>query len=142
MRKNAIILGVCLLAVCLLGGCNKDPAPADPATAQSTTATARPERPEALPAEGVLSCERTGDTVSIRVTLAECAGEEVSLLALCDLAYQYTWWENPDACLSDLGQLLLDDQGEGNLELKLKGNEGRVYILLTASCGYSVAEVN
>lgn len=145
MRKNAIVLGACLLAVCLLGGCGNDSVSADLTTVSventKVPGTEQSKQPEQLPAEGVLSCERTENTVRVSVTLAKHAGEEVTLLALCDPAYQYTWWENPDACLSDLGQLSLDDQGKGVLELRLQSNANPVYILLTAPDGYYVVEV-
>ena len=141
MKKYIPIVGMCLLAACLLAGCKSKNTPVQSTTAPVATTTTTTISTDNLPAEGVLSCQKDGTTIAIRVTLAECANEEVSLLVLSDLSYQYTWWENPDACLSDLGQLTLDAKGEGSIELKLKSSEQPVYLLLTTSAGVATLEV-
>ena len=59
------------------------------------------------------------------------------------LAYdQLTWWENADACLSDLGQIKLNDKGQGTLTITLKSEVNTAYVVLTAKdCAY-ITEVN
>ena len=97
--------------------------------------------PEVSTPDGVLTCQRVGDEVTAAVRLAACAGQEVSLLALSDKQYQYTWWETPDICLSDIAQLTLDEQGQGGITLKLKAVSDPTYIILTAANGSYILEV-
>ncbi len=144
MKK--ILICAVLLSLCVVSGCKSKTEP-DGTEAVTTTAsvsvseTAPAGTLPTLPADGALSCERSGDTVTVTVTLTECAGQEVSLLALSDSQYQYTWPDNPDA-LSDIGQITLDGQGKGSLVLKLKNETDPVCIILTASSGSYISEVN
>lgn len=77
----------------------------------------------------------------VNITLSECAGKEVSLLALSNPQYQYTWSENTETCLSDISQITLDKDGKGTLEIKLKNTGETAYIILTAEVGNYIAEV-
>lgn len=149
--KKVLICAV-LLAVCILGGCKDGTEPGSTENDAVTTApvsgsetspagTAPAGTLPALSADGVLECQKSGDTLTVTVTLPECAGQEVSLLTLSDPQYQYTWSENPDA-LSDIGQITLDGQGKGSLTLKLKSESDPVYVILTAADGSYTAEVN
>ena len=97
--------------------------------------------PEVSTPDGVLTCQREGDEVTATVRLAACAKQEVSLLALSDRQYQYTWWETPDVCLSDIAQLTLDEQGYGEITLKLKAVSDPTYIILTTANGSYILEV-
>lgn len=149
MKK--ILICFMLLALCTLGGCQSKPNPGGTETdaltttapvSQSTPAGTDPgdTHPETKPADGVLNCQRSGDTLTVTITLTECAGQEVSILALTDRQYQYTWSENPDAT-HDIGQITLDSQGRGSLTLKPKSADDPVCVILTASSGSYIVEV-
>ena len=142
-RKIAMLCALLLMAG-TLAGCKKTPDTTN-LPAQQTTTTSQPVQQNVpyapKPADGVLSCKRDGKSVAVTVSLPDCAGEEVSLIAISDPEYQLSWWENTDACLSDLGQIKLDDKGQGTLTLTLKSESDSVYLLLTASgCAY-ISEV-
>lgn len=147
MKK--ILICTLLLAACMLAGCKSKTQPGSTETdvltstapvSLSETSPAGTTPIPTLPADGVLSCQRSGDTLLVNVTLPECAGGEVSLLALSDPQYQYSWSENPDALL-DIGQITLDSQGNGTLTLKLKSATEPVCVILTAASGSYTMEV-
>ncbi len=144
MKKRIAILCGFLLLATSLSSCQKEPEKNDSTSVTTTvTTTVTPEasyQPQS--GEGVLSCKRNGSTVEVTVTLANHSGAEVSLIAISDPQYQLTWWENSDACLSDLGQIKLDEKGQGKLTLTLKSADDTVYVILTApGCAY-MTEVN
>ncbi|MBS6475641.1 MAG: hypothetical protein KH354_06635 [Clostridiales bacterium] len=91
--------------------------------------------------KGIMTCLKSGNSVMVNITLSECAGKEVSLLALSNPQYQYTWSENMETCLSDISQIALDKDGKGTLEIKLKSSSETAYIILTAEVGNYIAEV-
>ena len=145
--KRAILLLLAALTAGALMGCSSESADTTTTTASSPSlATPAPnenEEPSALlSAEGVLTCSRDKDAVTVKVTLADAAGEEISLIALTDPAYRLKWWENDHAALSDLGQLSLDASGKGTLTLHLKENTTSFCLILTAPCGTYLLEVN
>lgn len=143
MRK--ILICAVLLALCVLGGCKDKREPSgtetDTVTTSASISATSPAGTTPAPADGVLECRKDGDRVTVSVTLSECAGQEVSLLALTDRQYQYTWQDHPDAT-HDIGQITLDGQGKGSLVLKLKNADDPVCVILTAAGGSYIAEVN
>lgn len=144
MRKSLVILCGVLLLACVLAGCNKEPQNNDATrgTSVTTTVKAPAHAYDPQPGDGVLSCKRNEQQVEITVSLPDHGGEEVSVIAITDPKYQLTWWENADACLSDLGQIKLDDKGQGTLTLTLKSQSDSAYVVLTAKdCAY-ITEVN
>jgi hypothetical protein len=153
MKKFAIMLlvGVALVSLLALCSCSEDngtptttapPQDTTHTTPAVTTAAPAPEHPAPQPAEGVLSYQKEGESITAYVTLPKCAGEAVSLLLLTDLRYQYSWAEAPDACLSDLGQLTLSSSGEGSLTLTPKTTDAPLYLILSTSCGSYAMEVS
>ncbi len=137
MKKIIVCICALLLVVCgVLCGCKGKEQPEN-----STAATTEKEKPAATPADGIMSCTKNGAAVTVNITLTECAGKEVSLVAILDPQYQYTWSENASACLSDIGQICLDKDGKGTHTLTLKAENEPVYIILTAESGSYISEV-
>lgn len=136
MKKTIICICAVLLACGILCGCKGKDQPDG-----NTVTTAAVENPDAVPADGIMSCTKSGDSVTVDITLSECAGKEVSLIVISDPQYQYTWSENAEVCLSDIGQVALDKDGKGTFELKLKNSSETAYIILTAEVGSYIAEV-
>ncbi len=139
MKKIFVSICICalLLIVCgVLCGCKGKDKPQN-----TTAATTENEKPMAIPADGIMSCTKSGEGVTVNITLSECAGKKVSLVAISDPQYQYTWFENADICLSDIGQISLDKDGKGTLVLKLKGENEPAYIILTAESGSYIEKV-
>ena len=144
MRKSLIILCGGMLLACILAGCNKVPQKNDATQGTSVTTTVKAPALayDPQPGDGVLFCKRSGNQIEVTVMLPDHVGEEVSLIALTDPMYQLTWWENADACLSDLGQIKLNDKGQGTLTITLKSEINTAYVVLTAKdCAY-ITEVN
>ena len=136
--KSAIwLISLLLTGSLLLCACT----PHQPSTTSSSaSSTEEPSLSELRPAEGVLFYTRQEDELTVTVTLADAAEEEISLLLLTDPNYRYTWTENPDAYLLNLGQIKLDPSGNGSLIWPYDGRE-TAYLVLTASCGCYVLEV-
>ena len=143
--KRISLLILSLLTVAFLTGCGSEAVQAtDPPTTTIPASTEEVD-PSALPlfsADGVITYTRTENSLSISVTLAKAAGQEVSLIALTDAAYRLNWWENSHAQLSDLGQIKLDEAGKGSLTLQLKENTTNFCLILTAPEGAYLLEVN
>ena len=140
--KRIIALWMAGALLALLMGCNQQEADAtDTSSAPPATTTAREEVDLLLPAEDVLSYTKEGNAVTVNVTLAEAAGEEVSLILLTDPAYRLNWWDNADACLSDLGQLSLDETGSGIATLQMKEGASSFCIILPTPVGTYLLEV-
>ena len=94
-----------------------------------------------LDADKVLSFTKDADSLQIRVSLPECAGENISLILITDPSYQYSWEDEPATKLIDMGQLSLDQSGAGNGVLKLKSENEKCYLCLTSSAGSCIVEV-
>ena len=138
MKRTAIFTAVLLLLIVCTCGCTSKKQ-----TQQGTTTTTanQPSPENRLNADKVLSFTKDSDTLKIKVTLPECAKKEVSLILITDSEYQYNWEEDPASRLIDIGQLRLNNNGEGSMELKLKNPSRKCYLCLTAPAGNCILEV-
>lgn len=140
--KRIIALWMAGTLLALLVGCNQQEA--EPTATEPTppaVTTMHEVVDPLLPAEDVLSYTKEGSAVTVNVTLAKAAGCQASLILLTDPAYRLSWWDNADACLSDLGQLSLDETGSGTVTLQMKEGASSFCIILTTPVGAYLLEV-
>ena len=160
MKKTISILLILLLSVSLFAACGKgqttDEQPSSspnegpssslsqeepsPAPSGEDSSKADPSMP--LPADDRLSVKKEDGALVVSVTSKEDAQKEVSLIVLTDLSYQYSWMDHTEECLSDLGQLRLDDQGCGKLTLTIKKEGTPLFLVLTAPSGSYSIQIN
>lgn len=138
MKRTAIFTAVLILLIVCICGCT----PKKQTQSGTTTTTVnQPSSDDQLSADKALSFTKDSDTLKIKVTLPECAKKEVSLILITDPKYQYNWEEDPASRLIEIGQLRLDSNGEGSIELKLKNPSQKCYLCLTAPAGNCILEV-
>ncbi|MBP3321855.1 MAG: hypothetical protein J6M12_05840 [Clostridia bacterium] len=163
MKKTIILCLALLLIIPVLGGCSKKkttdtPEPESPSIQSSAQESVKEDSPskepsdapsdskehstsEPTPADGVLSTDKSGKTLTVKITLADQKNEQVSLVLLDDLSHKADWSENPEH-LIDLAQLTLNEQGEGTVTLQLKDENAVCHLLLTTTKGSYSVKIN
>ena len=132
MRKSLILL---LLAAALFAaGCQTTVPPSDESQTVSDSRNTPP-----LPAGEVMDITRDGDRLTVKVKLPAEGGDEVSLLALRDRIYLDNWSANTESLLG-IGQIKLDENGEGSLSLTLKEGASDFIVVLNAPSGRYIGE--
>ena len=114
-------------------------------TTQVPSSTAEPSQedplyPDELSADGILSYEKSGNALTVKVTLREQSGKMLSLLLLTDPTKRFTWQEDTDKYLVNLAEITLDQNGNGIITLPLESGK-RIYLILTSSSGCYIKEV-
>ena len=144
MKKIISVLLLLLLALSLFAGCAKKqttsndqtPAESPSSSASSPQSDATdPSKGEAFPEDGVVTATKDGSTVQVSLAIPSYAKKHCSLLLLTDTSYQYSWADAPAGVLCDLGQLTLDDKGNGSATLKAPEAIGTVYLVVTTESG-------
>ena len=83
--------------------------------------------------------KRNGDILSVEFKNKEYADQQLSVLVLKDGKYIDSWKDNPDVVIN-IGQLTLDDNGEGSVELLASSEYEEVYVCISAQDGKNVSE--
>ena len=138
MKRTVIFTVVLILLISCICGCTSKK---QTQSGTTTTTVNKTSSEDLLNADKALSFTKEEETLKIKVTLPECGGKEVSLILITDPEYQYNWEEDPSSRLIDMGQIKLDNNGEGSIELRLKSGSEKCYLCLTAPSGNCIAEV-
>ena len=114
-------------------------------TTQVPSSTAEPSQedplyPDELSADGILSYEKSGNALTVKVTLREQSGKMLSLLLLTDPTKRFTWQEDTDKYLVNLAEITLDQNGNGIITMPLESGKS-IYLILTSSSGCYIKEV-
>ena len=144
MKKQ--LLCIILLSVCILScSCNKQTENTTTVPNTETETTAPSENTETTTMTDVADFgadtffKRNGDILSVEFKNKEYADQQLSVLVLKDAKYIDSWKDNPDVVIN-IGQLTLDDNGEGSVELLASSEYEEVYVCISAQDGKNVSE--